>query len=292
MEDIKFDEIKKLIPKRKPKSHKGTYGTMLSICGSSMYRGAAVLSSESALRCGVGILRLAGVEEVCYAVSARLPEVTFLPQREGENGEIVGFCAQSVFEKYSGITSVLCGCGLTVTTSTKRVVCDIVENAPCQIVLDADALNCISREPEILRKSARPVIITPHWGEFARLNKCGVEELEGSAESIAENFAREFNCILVLKSYYTLIAAPNGKVRCSRAGNAGLARGGSGDVLAGMIASFAAQGLSATDAAKLGVALHGSAADRCAARLGMSAMLPHDILKDMADILHESEETK
>lgn len=287
MKEITFDSLRHLVPKRSEKLHKGSFGILLSVCGSARYRGAALLSCEAALRCGVGILRLASTERVCASVAASLPEVTFLPQDEGYDGAVTGFDTDGIFGEFGGITALLCGCGLTSTHGTSRMVHDIIRKSEVQLILDADALNCICHTPWILTKAKMPPIITPHWGEFSRLCGCDIKEISTNAESLALEFAKKHNCIVVLKSHYTLIASPDGEGFVSNAGNSGLARGGSGDLLAGMIASFAAQGLSPLDAACLGVALHGAAADECAKRIGMVGMLPHDIIYDMINLLKE-----
>ena len=287
MTEITFDGLRELIPQRGEKVHKGSFGTLLSVCGSARYRGAALLSSEAALRCGCGILRLASTERVCAAVASSLPEVTFLPQDEDECGAVCNFDCDGIFSEFKGITAILCGCGLTVSRSTSKAVNDIIRKSEVQLILDADALNCVAAHPWILTKAKMPPIITPHWGEFARLCGCDASDIEKNAERSALEFAEKYNCIVVLKSHFTLIAAPEGECFISNAGNAGLARGGSGDVLAGIIASFSVQGVGALNAAKLGVALHGAAADVCAKRCGMTAMLPHDIITDIRDLLNE-----
>ena len=289
MEELRLENVIDLIPERRADSHKGTFGSLLCVCGSGSYRGAAALACEAALRCGTGIVRLASTEKVCAAVAARIPEVTFLPQEEGKNGEICGFSAGQIFESFPGITAALCGCGITVSSSTRSMVFDLIKNAPCTLVLDADALNCIKSIPDVLRGAKKTPVITPHWGEFARLCGITVEEVAREPERLAADAARENGCVVALKSHFTVIASPDGGVCVSRLGNAGLARGGSGDLLAGMIASFAAEGLSAYDSARLGCALHGAAADRCAGRLGMTGMLPHDVIADLIEIFKERE---
>lgn len=287
MKEITFDSLRYLLPERNKKSHKGSFGTLLSVCGSAYYRGAALLSCEAALRCGLGILRLASTEKVCAAVSASLPEVTFLPQNEDENGAICNFDVEETLQKFPSITALLCGCGLTNTQNTACIVCDIIRKSSVPLILDADALNCIAGNPQILKEAKFPPVITPHWGEFSRLCGISVKEIESNTEALAGSFAKKYNCILVLKSYFTLIATPDGEVVVSNRGNPGLARGGSGDILAGIVASFVAQGLCPADAAMLGVTLHASSADRCADRLGMTGMLPHDIIFDMINLLKE-----
>ncbi|MBQ3099938.1 MAG: NAD(P)H-hydrate dehydratase [Clostridia bacterium] len=287
MKEITFDSLRCLIPKRIEKSHKGSFGTLLSVCGSAYYRGAALLSCEAALRSGVGILRLASTERVCAAVVSSLPEVTFLPQAEDENGSIREFNIEDTLEKFPSITAILCGCGLTKTQNTVRIVGDVIRKSKVRLILDADAINCIAGIPEILKEAKFSPIITPHWGEFSRLCGISVKQIEENAKSLTADFAKKYNCVLVLKSHFTLIATPGGKVYVSNAGNPGLARGGSGDILAGIIASLVAQGLESEKAAMLGVVLHGSSADKCAERLGMTGMLPHDIIYDMTNLLKE-----
>ena len=287
MEELKISGIAGLVPERKADANKGDFGTLLCVCGSARYRGAATISCEAALRCGVGIVRLASVEKVCAAVAASVPEATFLPQNEGADGEISGFNAARYFELNPKTSAVLCGCGLTVTPETRNEVLDLIENAPCAIVLDADALNCIKSDPSVLRRASKTPVITPHWGEFARLCGRTVEEISRDPEKEAADFAAANGCVVVLKSHFTVIASPDGKRAVSHAGNAGLARGGSGDLLAGMIASFLAQGLAPYDAARLGCALHGAAADACAGRMGMTPMLPRDMLTDLTLLLKD-----
>ena len=287
MKEITFESLWHPLPERRQKSHKGSFGTLLSVCGSAYYRGAALLSCEAALRSGVGILRLASIEKVCAAVAASIPEVTFLPQCEDENGAICGFDVEDTLEKFPSINALLCGCGLTKTQNTAQIVGDVIRKSKVRLILDADALNCIAGRPEILKEAKFPPIITPHWGEFSRLCGVSVKDIEDNAEALAVDFAEKYNCILVLKSHFTLIATPDKEICVSRAGNPGLARGGSGDILAGIIASLVAQGLKQKDAAMLGVALHGKAADCCAERLGMTGMLPHDIIYDMINLLKE-----
>ena len=289
MENLDFYSIKNLIPKRKDHSHKGDFGSLLAICGSSKYRGAAALACESALRCGVGLLTLCSTEKVISAVASRLPEATFFPCDEGENGEIKLIQIDSLIAANPRTSAVLCGCGLTNTPLTKAMVYDLIENSDLPLVLDADALNCIGANISILKKARKTPIVTPHLGEFSRLCGLSIEQIKKDTENIARAFATETKCLLVLKSHKTLVADTHGDLFELDAPNPGLSRGGSGDLLAGMISSFRAQGLSALNSAKSGVALHSAAAQRTRQRLGTVGMLPHDIIFDMISILKESE---
>lgn len=266
MKELTLNDVFDILPKRDDKSNKGNYGTLLSVVGCKYYRGAAVLSSLGALRTGVGILRVASSEEVLQTVATSVPEATFLPIDELDMGNI------------TKVTAVLCGCGLGKTDIVK----DIVSKCKVPLILDADGINNIGADD--LRGD---IIITPHIGEFSRLSGISIEEVKDSPEVYAGEFADKYNVTVVLKDYKTVIASPHRETAISRYGNPGLARGGSGDVLAGMIASFRAQGLSSYDAAVCGTVLHGASADRCARRMSQQTMLPHDILTDLGEIFRE-----
>ncbi len=276
MKELVLSDILKTIPRRAPDSNKSDYGSLLAVVGSTNYRGAAVLSAMGALRTGVGILRVASVEEVMSAVCSSVPEATFIPLSDISDLDI---------NNIPKTTAVLCGCGLGRGDAVSRTVRSIVEGCGVPLVLDADGLNNI--DAQILCRSKTDVIITPHVGEFSRLSGLSAEEIKADREGHAKEFADKYGVTVVLKDNYTVIASPANETAVSRYGNAGLARGGSGDVLAGMIASFAAQGMEAYDAAVCGVTLHGAAADRCAKRMSVQCMLPHDILVDLCEIFRE-----
>ncbi|MEG2204780.1 MAG: ADP/ATP-dependent (S)-NAD(P)H-hydrate dehydratase, partial [Oscillospiraceae bacterium] len=161
-------------------------------------------------------------------------------------------------------------------------------HAPCRLILDADALNALEGAPEWLTRAAMTPIITPHVGEMSRLTGRSVQEIKQHAPKLARDFAREYRCVVVLKDASTVIASPEGRMFYHPGGNAGLARGGSGDLLAGMVASFAAQGMEAATAAAAAVTLHGASAARCAGRRSMTGMLPHDLLEDLCTVFVEN----
>ena len=171
------------------------------------------------------------------------------------------------------------GCGLSITPEIKRIVETVVETARCTLVLDADALNCISVDPGLLQKARRIPVLTPHIGEMARLADMTPADVAEHSLSVARLFAKEKNCIVVLKSHRTIVATPSGEVFENTSGNAGLAKGGSGDVLAGMIASFAAQGMSGKNAALCGVYLHGLCADMLSETMSQYSILARDIIE-------------
>ena len=285
---ITMQEVNSLLPKRSDYSSKHDYGKLLAICGSSFYRGAAFLSCAGALRSGVGITTLASIEKVISSVSLNLPECTFLPLKESEYGTIDAHSLKNMSELSEKYTAVLIGCGLSIDANTKQLVKNVISDAKCQLVIDADGLNILSESPELIKQAKFPPVLTPHFNEMARLCKTDRINIEKSPLEIALDFSNKYNCYTVLKSHVTYVTSYNGDHAINnQTGNCGLAKGGSGDILAGMIASFCAQNIDPFNASKCGVFLHGKAADLCAERLSKQGMLPSDILTDLSKIFAE-----
>ena len=276
---LNLKTVLQMLPTRTPESHKGSYGKVLAVCGSSPYRGAAVLSVMGALRTGAGLVTLAAPECVAAAAAARVPEAIFLADAAQER----------ILEEVSRSEVCLLGCGLSADADTAQLAKKALDASMGVVVLDAGALCSLADDISAITAFAQsqPLIVTPHPGEMARLCRCSVEDIEKERTSCALDFALSTGAITVLKGHETLIACPDGTLYENLTGNAGLARGGSGDILAGMIAGLAAQGMSAEHAAAAGVFLHGLSADRCAARLSMQGMLPSDILTDLCNIFLE-----
>lgn len=280
------------IPPRIQETHKGSYGHAMLVAGSVYYRGAAVLATEGALRTGAGLVTLAAIEPVVQAVSMRLPACCFLPCEQGS----VGIAAQEsarILQKAQKCTVLLMGPGMTNTLDTAALVQAIVPNTACATVLDADALNTAALAMQMGKplphpKEGKPLIITPHPGEMSRLTGLPVAQIEADREAVAVWFAREQECTVVLKGHRTVVATPEERVYINTSGNAGLARGGSGDALAGMLAGLLACGLPAGDAAACAVWLHGAAADRTATRKGQYGMLPSDLFDDLGRLFAEN----
>jgi NAD(P)H-hydrate epimerase len=296
MNEINITNAKQIftaLPKRPLDSNKGTFGTLTAICGSANFIGAAYLCVLGALRSGVGIVCLASVERVIAAVASRIAECTYLPMKETTAGSISAENADVLLARLSPSspssrqaknTAALVGCGMTNTPATAELVRALIEGADCPLILDADALNAVSADTAVLNRAKKTPIITPHIGEMARLTGRSIDQIKGDTVNTAVNFAASHNCVTVLKDFRTVIAHPDGRYYINKTGNPGLAKGGSGDVLAGIISSFTAQGREAFDAAVCGVYLHGLAADRCAERKSQYGMLPSDILDDLCDI--------
>ena len=291
MEQLSENFVFSCIQPRAQESHKGSYGHVLLAGGSRRYRGAANLAAEGALRSGAGIVTLAAIEPVIAAAAARLPECCLLPCPEGADGGISAGAAAELLAAREKAGVLLMGPGMGNTSDTRALVRALVDGAACTVVLDADGLNAAAAllaAGEALPRPAGSLILTPHPGEMARLTGLPVAEIEANRPGVAAQYARAWGCTIVLKGHRTIVAAPDGRLWRNATGNAGLARGGSGDVLAGMTAGLAACGLPAPEAAACAVWLHGAAADRCAERLGQYGMLPHDILADLGAIFAEN----
>ena len=257
------------IPKRPRESNKGSFGAVLAVAGSACYRGAASLTVEGALRTGAGIVTLASVEPVLAAVSARLPECCLCPCEPGAEG---GISPQSA--------------------ETRTLVKKLLTGFSGSAVLDADGLNAaasLMNAGEELPRPAKELILTPHPGEMSRLTGLSVEAVQADREGVARRYAAQWNAVVVLKGARTVVAAPDGRVCVNPTGNPGLARGGSGDVLAGMTSALLACGLSACEAAACAVWLHGAAADRAARQKGEYGMLPQDIFVHLGQMFAEND---
>ena len=279
MERTDKNTVKKAVAPRPDDAHKGTMGTLLSICGSYGMAGAGILSGTAALRSGLGLLKCALPKSIYPIMAARLPESVYLPLEENADGRISALNLPYLLSQKSD--AVLLGCGLGVCGDTKAIVEGFIRSCERPMVLDADALNCIADDPEALKNAKAPIIITPHPMEMARL--CGVTaaEVNDNREMTARTFAARYGVITVLKGAGTVIASPDGKARINMTGNSGMATGGSGDVLAGICASLIAQGKVPFDCACAAVYLHGLAGDFAAKRLGKIPMLPSDIIDEL-----------
>jgi len=261
-----------LFPKRAKNSHKGDFGRVLNVAGSSGMSGAAALSTKAALRSGAGLVTLASSETVISRIASSMPEAMYLVIDKPD--------ADAVLKECENKNAVAVGCGLSVTDGTKKLVEKIIGNAACTVILDADGINCIADNIDIIKDKKAELIITPHAGELARL--CGTTPEEASADrlTLAVNLSREYGVTVVAKGTPTIVVG-KGKAYVIPAGNPGLSRGGSGDVLTGIISAFAAQGLEPVDAAAAGVFVHGTAADLAAEKLSETGMLPSDVIENL-----------
>ena len=285
------------IPRRARDSHKGTFGAVLAVAGSAFYRGAALLAAEGALRTGAGIVTLASVEPVLAAAVARLPECCLCPCSAGAEGGIAPGNVPLLQKQKATVLLLGPGLGGTAQSTaradeTRQLVQQLLPGFAGSAVLDADGLNAAARllaEGQPMPRPAGKLIVTPHPGEMARLTGLPAAEINADREGTALRYAKAWNAVVVLKGSRTVVAAPDGRVCVNPTGNPGLARGGSGDVLAGMTAALLACRLPAYEAAACAVYLHGAAADRAAAKHGEYGMLPHDILPELGALFAEKE---
>ena len=270
--------ISKLFPKRNEDSNKGTFGTVLNIAGSIYYPGAANLSSIAALRAGAGLVRLASETNTVNVTASKTSDVTFIDLGTSEYGTIPKD-GLKLIKNLKTPSAILIGCGLTTLNPAKEAVLKILKNyleTSIPVIIDADAINILSLSNNL----PLPLnsVITPHPLELSRLIKVEVEDIRQDRLKWAKYAASKLDCIVVLKGHNTIISIPNVGTFMNVTGNSALAHGGTGDVLAGMIAGFAAQGMKLEDAAVLAVYLHGRAGEIASRKLSEYSVLASDIL--------------
>ena len=276
-----------VLKKRVRESHKGSYGKLLVVAGSQRYMGAAMLATLAAMRTGAGYVTLASTKEVCRTVLPSLPEAVMLPLRQNPDGSISADSREEILQAAERSTAVLVGNGMGQGDDVCRIVYELVTHVRVPLVIDADGINALARNIDILKRGNCPVVLTPHRMELSRLTTLPVEELAQQDIQAGRRLAEEYGCTVVLKDAYTHTVTPKGEVWINTSGNAGLAKAGSGDLLAGMIGSLAAQGYPPEQAAACGVWLHGRAADYAAAQRSQFGMLPRDVLDGLTQLLAE-----
>ncbi len=271
------------LPRRSPSSHKGTFGRLLNIAGSLRYSGAAVMSMRAALRTGAGLTTLAAPISVVKALCGAIPESTFLPLPETEDG-FVGEAESAIAEILPKMTAVCIGCGLGNSENSRKLAEYVIKNAACPIVIDADGINSISPNINVLKERTGATIITPHPMEFSRISGLSVEEIGRDRIGAAVNFSREYGVIVVLKGANTVITDGD-HVFVNTSGNPALAKGGSGDVLCGMIGGLLAQTPDdPTGAAANAVYCHGYAAELVSSGMPQACVLASDIIEALPEV--------
>lgn len=288
MKPITPDLVIKNLPHRPDDAHKGTMGTMLNISGSYSMAGACILSSLSALRSGVGLLKVALPKSIYPIVAQSVYEAVFIPLDDSENGTVSTSSLDSLLETASQCDSVLLGCGLKWCDDTVSFVKEFVSKCETPLLLDADGINALSSNIDVL-KNAKNVVITPHVKEMSRLTSLSVEYILENRVEVAQRFAREYGVTVVLKGKNTVVTDGENTF-INPTGNSGMAKGGSGDVLSGIIASLMAQKVSPLNAACVGVYVHGLAGDLASQMLSKTSMLPRDIVEHLPQIFKAIEE--
>ena len=277
--------MRELVDPRMPDTHKGDYGRVLIVAGSRGKTGAAHLSAIGALRSGAGLVTVATPGCCVPIVAAMAPEYMTEAIDERADG-LDSSGVDRILEMARDVIAI--GPGLGQAAGTREFIRTLVDRATMPLVIDADGLNAFADDPDRLSgREGRDVIITPHPGEMARLVGMSTDEVQASRLEIARNFAAAHRVYVVLKGHRTLIATPDEKVFINPTGNAGMATGGTGDVLTGMIAAWLAQLLDAEAACQLGVYLHGMAGDLAEADEGEVAMTAGDLAAHLGDAVME-----
>lgn len=289
LEVTELNDVKAILKPRNPESNKGDYGRLLCVCGSEGMAGAAVMSAKAAIRSGAGLVNVALPRSIYGIVASQVIEPVYALLDDAPDGGLTSGSQQALDEALSKSSACLIGCGLGRNDTAAEMVARILLQARVPVILDADGINIIAENINILDAAEVPVVLTPHPGEMARLCGTIVKEIQAHRLEYAVNFARQHRVVLVLKGAGTIIAEPDGRAHLNLTGNAGMAKGGSGDVLAGMIASFAAQKIEPVKAAYGAVYLHGAAGDRCAKVFSKCSMLPTDIIDMLPKLFLEIE---
>lgn len=276
---LSHEEVYSILPDRQPDTHKGDYGKILLLCGSVGYTGAAAMASMGALRSGAGLVYL-GVPESIYMIEAvKLTEPVIFPLPD-RGGKMAWEAADMIMERLPSVDAVLIGPGCGQSDDVYHVVCSILKHYSGPVILDADGINLVAKHYDLLRGRCGPTILTPHSGEFSRL--CGFYPHQ--RVDAAVRAANELGSIILLKGHRSIITDGTTVYR-NETGNPGMAVGGSGDILAGMITGLTGQGIDPLKAAACATWLHGAAGDICAREIGQYGMLPTDMIQALPRLM-------
>lgn len=279
--------VRELLPGRPPDSHKGTTGHLLVIAGGPGKTGAAVMTATAAMRAGAGLVTLGAAAGLIPAVSSRVMEVMTFSLPETGPGILGESAGRPILELMNGKKCLAIGPGLGTADATCKLICNLLTECDLPLVIDADGLNCLAQTPDLLLKAKAPTVLTPHPGEMARLMKQRAHTVQQDRIASARDFATRYHTHVVMKGARTVIAFPDGRVFINPTGNAGMAAGGMGDVLTGIIAGLITQGVSPGPAALAGVYLHGRAADHLAETMGPFGFLAGEVMANLPKQLAE-----
>ncbi len=274
---IDIETVKGIIKKRNPISNKGDYGHVLSICGSRNMAGAAVLAAMGAVRGGAGLVTAAFPECAYPAIASKLTSPLLLPTKCNTDGTFSSQAIDEIKVAMSKASAILIGCGLGVNNQTAKLLYEVIKNSKVPLIIDADGINILSHNINVLKEAKVPIILTPHPGEMSRLTGLSVKQIQSDRIQTAVQFARNNKVTLILKGANTVVATADEKTGfVNTTGNAGMAKGGSGDLLAGLVSAFVASGQNAFNASVSAVYLHGLAGDIAAEKFSQTAMTPMD----------------
>lgn len=275
---ITREDIKCLFPERRSDTNKGTYGRACIIAGSKNMMGAAAMCGMSALKSGAGLVEL-DVPECIRPMVAPMVVESIVRGFEDEEGVLSYNCADELIQTLKKASSFAMGPGISKSGSLLKLIERVIEDVKIPGVIDADGLNMLSENIELLHRSKCTMVVTPHPGEMARLIGKDISTVQSDRIGCAREFSTKYKVVTVLKGANTVIGSPEGEIFINSTGNPGMAKGGSGDVLTGMIASFMAQGMEPIDAAVAGVYIHGLSGDIASASLGQYGMKAGDIIE-------------
>ncbi|MFP6582336.1 MAG: NAD(P)H-hydrate dehydratase [Candidatus Hydrogenedentota bacterium] len=278
MEELTAKTIRKLIPHRAPDGHKGTFGHVFIIGGSTGYSGAPVLAGNGALRSGVGLITIGVPESLGEVSSMGLLEAMTFPLAETKEGTLTMAALEATTEFAAENDAAVIGPGLSLHGRTQQYIVKFIEQCRAPLVIDADGLNALSKGTDCVSNRKYETVLTPHPGEMARILHTATKDVVERTEECALSVASQLNSTVVLKGHRTLIAEPDGTLVRNTTGNNGMGSGGSGDVLAGLIGGLLAQGMTGGDASRLGVYLHGLAGDLAAEYYSQRGMAARDII--------------
>ena len=282
---MNIDDAVNGFPRRSPGAHKDELGHVLVIAGSSGYTGAAYLTAQAAARSGSGLVTLAVGKGILPILAVKLTEVMVRPFIETKDSSLSLLAEKDLIAFSQKCDALAIGPGISQNKETQGLVRDLISKIELPIVLDADGINACSGHPNVLKEAKSKLVLTPHEGEMARLIDVNVKEVTENRKDVALKFANEYNTVLVLKGRNTIVASPAGGLYVNQTGNAGMATGGTGDILTGMIASFIGQGAEPFAAATLGVYFHGLAGDMALQEKGTLSLVATDILDKLPEAL-------
>ena len=276
--------VRTVIPPRKNNSQKGDYGKALIIAGSRGMTGAAYLAAQSAVTAGSGLVTLGICAELNPVMEVKTTEAMTLPL-PGRDGHIAAAAADIIIEKLNGFDAVLIGPGLGRSDDAGYILERVLKYSKIPVVIDADGINAAARNMDMVKNSSCPVIFTPHAVEMSRLTGYDKDYIENNRFEASAEFAEKYGASILLKGHRTLVTAPDGIQYINITGNPGLATGGSGDVLAGILVSFAARGADETAAAAAAAYAHGLAGDKAAEKYGMESVTAQRVMECIPDAL-------
>jgi ADP-dependent NAD(P)H-hydrate dehydratase / NAD(P)H-hydrate epimerase len=290
-QDIRFRVLEKnsitpLFPPRPFNSHKGTFGHLLILAGSAGKTGAAALCANAAKRIGTGLVTVGVPDSIHAVVEPMVVEPMTLALPETASGTLSHEGLDRILALVQERQALGIGPGLGTDPKTQDLVKSLVTDCDCPLIMDADAITCMTRCPDLFTVRKSPAVLTPHPGEMARLAGITSAQVQADRPGVARKFAEKYRVILVLKGAQTLIALPDGRIFLCPAGNPGMASGGMGDVLTGMIAGLAAQGFSLENAAAAGVFIHGLCGDLLAGTFGGFGFLASDMIQVIPEVIH------